>query len=178
MNQIVRNLARQLFTCPVTALGIVTCVSFMALSAALISQYFFGLHPCPLCIYQRIPYVVVIALGIIGIFSSIKIHAKTGALNLALCGVAFFVNTGIAVYHVGVEQKWWSSAACSVPDFTNLSFDEIQARIYSAPSVSCDAIAWELFGISMAGYNVLLCLTLGIYAMLAAVFVTRRSNGF
>lgn len=166
------------FTDPIAVLGVLVAVSAAALAAALVGQYGFGLHPCPLCIYQRIPYAVVIGLGLIGIVLSMKINVKIGAAVIALCGIAFLVNSSIAFYHVGVEQKWWASGACSVPDFSMLSFEEMQARINNAPAVSCDAIPWQMFGISMAGYNVILCFILGIYSLIASVFVTRKANGF
>lgn len=166
------------FTCPLAVLGALAAVSAAALTAALIGQYGFNLHPCHLCILQRIPYGIVIGLGLIGMMLSVKFNAKIGAIVIALCGAVFLVNSGIAFYHVGVEQKWWASSACSVPDFATLSFEQIQQRIYDAPSVSCDAVPWQLFGISMAGYNVILCFGLGIYALIASIFVTRKANGF
>lgn len=166
------------FTCPVAALCAMAGISAAAIVAALIGQYGFNLHPCHLCILQRIPYFVVIGMSLIGVVLTRQYGVKIGAIVIALCAVAFFINSGIAVYHVGVEQKWWASAACSVPDMASLSFEELQERIYNAPSVSCDAIAWKLFGISMAGYNVILCAMLGIYGLLASIFVTRKANGF
>lgn len=165
------------FSSPVFILCVLAGISVAALAFALTGQYGFGLHPCVLCIYQRIPYGIVIGLAVIGTVLTNKAGDKAGAAVIALCGLAFLANAGIAFYHVGVEEKWWASAACSVPDLSNLSFEELQRRIQEAPSVSCDAIAWQMLGISMAGYNVILCGLLGIYALAASVTVTRKANG-
>ena len=146
-----KKLIDDVLTRPAYALGLVTFLSVAALAAALTGQYLFGLHPCELCIYQRIPFAVVIFLGIAGLWASRMAGPKYGAFNLFLIGVSLFVNAAIAFYHVGVEQKWWASASCSVPDIAGMTPEELQARILSAPAVACDAIAFELAGISMAG---------------------------
>ena len=44
------------------ALGTVLAASVVVLGTALLSQYVGGLQPCILCLYQRVPYGVVIVL--------------------------------------------------------------------------------------------------------------------
>ncbi|PCH99620.1 MAG: disulfide bond formation protein B [Alphaproteobacteria bacterium] len=165
------------FYCPHFILLGLAVVSASALVAALISQYVFGLLPCELCIYQRIPYAVVILLAVIGIKATKKIGVKYGAFNIFLCGVALLINSGIAFYHVGVEEGWWTSG-CSIGNLSTLNADDLAASIKSAPAVSCSSKPWSLFGISMAGYNIALCGFLGIYSILSSITVTRRANGF
>lgn len=162
----IQRLFTAAFTCPHFIFLILGGISVTALTAAFISQYVFGMYPCYLCLWQRIPYAVVILLSIMGAIATKQMGAKYGAFNIALCGVAFIINSVIAFFHVGVEQAWWSSG-CSVPDLANLSPEEMMAAIQSAPAVSCADIPFELFGISMAGYNVILCGILGIYCLIA-----------
>lgn len=155
-------------------------ISVFSLGFALISQYVFGLQPCELCIYQRWPYVIV---GVIGLFILLFLRhrPKLAALLMAVAAVTFFTNMGIAIFHVGVEQKWWAGLkTCSQPDFMgkNLSVEELEALILAAPVVPCDEIAWTLFGLSMASYNVMLSFAYGVYSLLAGIFITRKSNGF
>ncbi len=57
---------RQLLN-PTTAMALLVLASATALGAAFVSQYGFDLQPCVLCIYQRWPYVIVIALCLIGL---------------------------------------------------------------------------------------------------------------
>jgi disulfide bond formation protein DsbB len=165
------------FYCPHFILMMLAAISIAALTAALISQYVFGLLPCELCLYQRIPYAIVILLAVLGVWATKKMDAKYGAFNIFLCGIALLINSGIAFYHVGVEEAWWTSG-CSVGNLSELSTDALMASIKSAPAVSCSAKPWDLFGISMAGYNVMLCAGLGIYSIVASVTVTRKANGF
>ena len=68
---------------------------------------------------------------------------------------------GIAVFHVGVEQHWWQGITeCSAPMVSGTSA-EIMGQIMAQPLVRCDAIAWSLFGISMAGWNALVSTLIG-----------------
>ncbi|MGY9006863.1 MAG: disulfide bond formation protein B, partial [Alphaproteobacteria bacterium] len=57
------------------------------LGTALASQYFGGLQPCPLCLWQRYPYVVVIWLAGIGFglagYATLTVRART------LCTIAY-----------------------------------------------------------------------------------------
>lgn len=152
---------------PCYTLGAVAAIAFIALATAFASEAFLGLEPCKLCIYQRWPFAIVILLGIIGL--TIKALRRPA---LFLSGLAMLVNSGIALYHSGVEQKWWKSAfeGCSVPS-AFLNGDKTQSileNIMSAPTARCDEIPWQdpILGLSMANYNILLCFALFIVCAL------------
>jgi len=135
-----------------------------ALGAALTTQYGFGLKPCVLCIYQRIPYVVAAFLAATAL--SPKMSARNKLLLIALCGVAFAVDSGIAVFHVGVEHHWWEGlAACVGGGPQAQSVDALKAMLAGPPPVPCDQIPWSLFGISMAGYNAMFALGLAVFSV-------------
>ncbi len=141
------------------------------LAVAFASQYIAGLEPCVLCLYQRVPYGAVIALSGLGLgLSGLAPPPKGVIVSLAgLCAVAFLVNAGIAIFHVGVEQHWWQgSEACGAVGTMARTIEELRAQILAAPVVRCDAVPWSLFAISMAGYNVLASLGLFVASAIAA----------
>jgi disulfide bond formation protein DsbB len=143
-------------------------MSALALAGALIGQYGFDLRPCDLCIYQRIPFVLNIFLGIAAYFFLSR-HNPI----IALSGVSFFINSGIALFHSGVERKWWAGlTGCSTPDMSG-SIDELLKRIQETDVVRCDEIPWSLFGLSMANYNVAFCLGM---AVLSLIYLVRRAK--
>ncbi len=157
---------------PNTAPMLLALASITALAAAFISQYGFDLQPCVLCIYQRWPYAIVIALCLLVVVPGLR--QRTPWL-LALCALALAVNAGIAAYHVGVEQHWWAgSEACVGAGGTPQTLDALRAQIMNTPVIRCDEVAFSLFGVSMAGYNVLFSLALAIYAGLAGASVWKR----
>ena len=69
-------------------------VGLFSLGAAFGSQYFGGLQPCILCIYQRYPYGVVITLGVL--LALLSRHRALAVTITALAAVALFVVGAIA----------------------------------------------------------------------------------
>lgn len=90
---------------PHTALLLVLA-SVATLGSAYTFQYF-GYEPCTLCWYQRYPYMAVILLsGLAALLC--RRNDSPANLILLLVGAsiaALFVDSGIAVFHVGVEQN-------------------------------------------------------------------------
>lgn len=142
---------------------LITLSSAMALAGALIAQYGFNLHPCELCLYQRAPFVLNIFLGLLAL------RWATGRVFLiGLSGASFLINSGIALFHSGVERKWWTGlTGCTTPDMSG-SIEDILKRIQETAVTRCDEIPWSLFGLSMANYNVAFCLGLGLICLIYA----------
>jgi disulfide bond formation protein DsbB len=134
--------------------------SIFALAGALVAQYVFGLAPCPLCVYQRIPYFLAIFIGLLGAYAYKTQRTKLAYGVVGILGLTFLSNSIIAAFHTGVERKWWQGLeGCSAPDMSG-SMTDILARIKAAPIIRCDVIPWAdpIFGFSMANYNVAACL--------------------
>jgi len=135
-------------------------------AAALAFQYIGGLHPCQLCISQRW------ALGV-GIAGALLAGLSKGALRV-LFGViglgGFVVEAGLAIYHTGVERHWWlGPQSCSgggeLPTSFNAGtvFEDAAGR---APA-ACNEIPWDLFGLSMANFNVVIAAGMAFLCLMA-----------
>ena len=170
------SLLKNLLSHPILVPAGLLLLAVTALGSALTSQYVFGLIPCPLCIYQRWPYAIIIALSIVALFMGLKKNPKAVSKLVFLCGLALLVGGLIAAYHTGVEQHWWKSflEGCSV-NFG--SAGDLLKQIESTVAARCDEIPWSLFGISMAGYNAIFSLIAAPLTMLSALMITRKANG-
>ena len=145
-----------------------TGVAVAALCIAWIAQYGFGLAPCELCYWQRYGYWAAIGIGVVAIFS--PAGSALRRVLLWLLALAFLATAGIALFHVGVEQKWWQGlATCSGDLGGAVSTQDILSAIENAPIVRCDEPAFVLFGISMAGYNLILALALALFTLRGAL---------
>lgn len=125
------------------------------LAGAFAFQYIGGLAPCQLCLWQRWPHASAVVIGALAL--------ATGWRGLAWAGaMAALATAGIGAFHVGVEQGWWEGlASCTASSLGGVSTaDLLNPAANVAQPVRCDAIPWELFGISMAGWNVVLSLGL------------------
>ena len=129
-------------------------------------QYLGGMAPCKLCIWQRYPHGAAVLIGAVTLATGWRILPWAGAL-------AALTTAGIGLYHAGVEQGWWEGpTTCTSGPIGGLSAEQLMAQIMEAPLVRCDEIPWDLFGISMAGWNGLVSLGLALVWLLAA---TRRA---
>ena len=135
------------------------------LAVAFAAQYWGGLQPCELCIWQRWGYGAVAAFAMLSLLAAPAPTAQH--MLLVLGGVAAFGVAGIAIFHVGVEQHWWPGfTECASPISGDMTTEEYEAAILAAPVVRCDQVAWSFAGISMAGYNVFYAIGLGLFAFL------------
>ena len=125
-------------------------------------QYIGGMPPCKLCLWQRYPHVAAILIGAVAL--------ALPRASLALAGAAATLTTaGIAFYHTGVERGWWSGpTSCSSTSPTGLNTDDLFDQIMAAPVIRCDEVPWEMFGLSMASWNMLAPLALAAIWIMAA----------
>ncbi len=123
-----------------------------ALALALVGQFAFGLQPCILCLYERIPYLCVAFVALIGIV--LPLGERQRRRLLVFAGLMFAGGAGLAVYHVGIEQHWWTSSipGCVGAPVQTMSVEDLRASIL-VPLRSCDQVDWRLFGLTLAGWN-------------------------
>ena len=160
------NVARLQINSPRDLSAAIVAVSVGSLLLAYTAQYGFGLEPCILCLYQRVPFAANVVLGLIALFMSAESPARVWILRV--CGLAFLIGGGIAFYHVGVEQHWWQSAAsCGGTPITGaITSEQLLQSLQQVQPKACDDVDWTLFGISMASYNVVFSTGLGILTFL------------
>lgn len=171
---------KKYLSCPIFVCGSLFSASVIALGAALIAEHFFNLKPCPLCIYQRIPFAVTAILAMIGLILSYSPDRMKIVAGIIFTTALFYLgNSIIAGYHSGVERHWWVSflQGCTV-DFSNT--DNLLATIEQTTAARCDEIPWAdpILGLSMANYNIPFSLGLSAFAFISSILMVRRSNGF
>ncbi len=159
-----------------TIAALILAASLGALASAMIAEYVFDLAPCPLCIYQRWPYVATALLA--GLAMAMATRGRWPALLVGLGCPVFAGEAALAFYHVGVEQGWFEGlAACAGAGETPATLEALRAQLLEGPTTPrCDEPAWTLFGISMAGYNVVYAAVLAGFSGAAAVIMAKRSR--
>jgi disulfide bond formation protein DsbB len=133
--------------------GFVLVASAIVLGTALLSQYWGGLAPCELCLMQRWPWAVVIVISLVVVL----VGERAGLVWVALLlGLVFAVSVVMAFYHVGVEQHWFAGpTACTASEGGAMTLEQMKQQILGTAPVLCDRPAWTLFGVSLAGWNLL-----------------------
>ena len=148
--------AKNLLSNPVVTFGLVALMSFVALFAALFSEAFLGLEPCVLCMAQRYPFALGMALAFMGL--GVRKDIFLARILFLISGVGFLINSAIAFYQTGVQSGWWASGieACSVLFMDDTTQQSILENLMSAPMTSCDEITWAdpIFGLTIANLNI------------------------
>jgi disulfide bond formation protein DsbB len=150
---------------PGMAAAAIAAADALTILGAYFFQYVIGLAPCPLCLEQRIAFYVSIPLAIaIVLATGFGAPRRLLAVGLAVIALVMLFNTGLALFHAGVEWKWWQGPRdCSGP-LTDLGAGgDLLSSLNEISLVRCDEAAWRFLGLSLAGYDVL------ISAALAAV---------
>jgi disulfide bond formation protein DsbB len=151
---------------PIAAAAIIVALGAMAtILGAWFFEYALGYAPCPLCLQQRIPYYVAIPLAVLIAVGASKRWPRQLLLGgLMLIVLAMLIGAAMGIYHSGVEWKWWPGPPSCGAAVGDLGSGNLLERAQSARIIRCDEAAWRFLGLSLAGYNVLISLTLAAVA--------------
>ena len=149
----------------VAAALIVAIVGAAVIGGAWFFEFVLHYQPCPLCLEQRLPYYIGIPLALV-----IAIAAWRGAPRAVVVGGLIVLaglmawTCGIAVFHAGVEWKFWPGPTECSGAATLGPAGGLLDRLKDIVVVRCDEAAWRFLGISLAGYNVVVSLGLALVA--------------
>ncbi|MGE3830999.1 MAG: disulfide bond formation protein B, partial [Parvibaculaceae bacterium] len=154
---------------PQKAALLIFIVSLLTILGAFIFEYN-GYPPCPLCLMQRWAYYAAMPLALVVALLAQRNAGPVGLL-LALIGLIFAANSIFGIYHSGIEWGFWPGPdTCSGGDVTRGL-----PKIGNEPVISCSEAAIRIFGLSLAGWNAVICAGLAAVAFHAARSVPSRN---
>lgn len=138
--------------------------SVSVISVALALQLFGGFQPCHLCLQERIPYYVGVPLTVIALLASLvgsNLSIACGGLLTCVAAVVFAYGVDTSIYHVGVEWGHWAApTTCNQTGADLKNLNDFISQLNSTAYVDCSKPALVVFGLSLAGWNVLASLFL------------------
>ena len=132
---------------------LVTLFSVVALTSALIAEYYFDLQPCAMCLKQREPYYVIILSFILVMILKWqdKIWFYVGVQIVCIYGLFY------SLWHVGIENKILAGpSTCSGGLNISTNTLSLKEQIISKAVINCEEVAWSIFGLSAATMNSLI----------------------
>lgn len=147
---------------------ILLTISSLIISGAYILEYFYNFPPCKLCIYQRVPYFLIIMVCFFSFF------AKYKSTHFYVIFFLLFSSFLIAFYHSLVERglvKFNSGCSSSVDSFENI--DDLRNHLDSVSITKCDEILFSLMGFSLANINAIISFVL----VLINIYFVKRFYG-
>jgi disulfide bond formation protein DsbB len=146
------------------------------LAAAHAFETFGHLAPCTLCLYQRDVYWTALPIAAASLVVVRTPLAKLASLLGFVLALTFLVGAAIAVWHAGAEWKFWPGPKTCASAGGGASAAGLAALMHGARIAAphCDEAAWRLFGLSMAGWNVLISLKLAAWSAVWSVWKLRH----
>lgn len=84
---------------------IILVLSLAPLVIAYVSEYFFEIQPCKLCIYQRITYIIMATILVIDLTKLFK--RLYNRITSSIIEILLIVNFLIAIFHYGIEKRFF-----------------------------------------------------------------------
>lgn len=139
----------------------------------------YGYAPCALCLDQREAHWAALGVAAAGLAASIIVRAPiAAAAAVGALALVYAVSAGLSFFHVGVEWGFWPGPASCAGGFGGVAdisaLNEALTQRVIPPS--CSEAAWRLFGVSMAGYNLLVSAGLFAIAFAAALGAAREAK--
>ena len=141
--------------------------SVLLILYALYAQYFLGLEPCPLCIFQRI---AVIALGLFFLFMALKPPQRRTSRILASMFLMIIssIGVGVAARHVWIQNLPSDKVPGCGPglDFmiSNFPLSEVFEMVFSG-SGECAESSWSFAFLSMQAWVIVWLIVFGSYGV-------------
>ncbi|MGE0698694.1 MAG: disulfide bond formation protein B, partial [Hyphomicrobiaceae bacterium] len=124
-------------------------------------------------------------LGIPALFASLVLVAadrpRAAALLFFAVALVFLANSGLAIYHAGVEWKFWpgpdtcAQAPGGLKPLAGAGGDLVKS-LGTTRVIRCDEAAWRFLGLSFAGWNVIGSFLIFVAALQAAFAASDRAR--
>lgn len=147
-----------------------------AILGALAFQFIGGLYPCELCLTQRWPYYIGLPILALAILVWNRLPAPVRITATALVAGLFAWGAGVGAYHAGVEWGFWPGPqSCTGVGDATVSLDML-ADMSDVRIVPCDAVQWELLGVSLAGFNALISAAIVVMLVISIIGQVRKAR--
>jgi disulfide bond formation protein DsbB len=151
----------------VTSLRIALAILLIA-AGSIASAWTFqalGFAPCDLCLKERLPYYVGMALAGAACLLAWRGPAALLPAAFGFIGLIFAASAIFGAYHAGVEWGFWPGPKdCTGPLDHTRSVNDFLIQLQTVKIVRCDAAALRIFSLSLAGWNAVISAALGLLA--------------
>jgi len=155
----------QLFSTPLKNTYWFLAAATGAILIALAFEHIGGYKPCPLCLQERYAYYLAMPLTVAAIAAQRSGRALWAAIFIAIAGIAFLINSGLGLYHSGVEWHWWPGpTACSGNAELGAGSGNFLESLKNTRVIRCDEAPWRFLGLSFAGWSMIISFFLALFS--------------
>ena len=130
-------------------INLILIFSILSILFAFYVEYILGHKPCNLCLFQRLPYVLIIFLIVL-----LLIFKSFERLIFLFLSIIFLSGALLALYHFGIEQGIFSESFVCKGDVNDgtLNKEEILKQL-KIRQISCKDVTFTILGVSLATIN-------------------------
>ena len=139
-------------------INLILIFSILSILFAFYVEYILGHKPCNLCLFQRLPYILIIFLIVL-----LLIFRNFERLIFLFLSIIFLSGALLALYHFGIEQGIFpESFVCKSDDnHGTLNKEEILKQL-KIRQISCKDVTFTMLGVSLATINTFVSTILAI----------------
>jgi protein dithiol:quinone oxidoreductase len=160
-----------LLTNPTRVFGLIGIASATGVGAALVSQHVFDMQPCPWCILQRLIFMLIACVAVVGLFWRGR-GAQLGAAVLidllATCGISAALWQHFVA---AVSQSCKLTLADKI--ISGLALDGALPEIFAVRASCAEAVA-SMFGVPYEFWSLALFAVVGALSVLALLGRLKR----
>ena len=124
--------------------------SVLSLLTAVYIEYSIGIKPCTLCIYQRIPYILLIFVSFLGF------NYSENLFWIKLQTLIFLISFILSGYHFGIETGFFEEfTGCTAQNVNLLDKTKILNSLQNN-TISCKNVGFKILGMSLATINMII----------------------
>ncbi len=144
-------------------IGFLVCT--LLILVALFLQYYVHLEPCPLCMLQRVAFIV---LGIVFLIGALHGPGKVGSRVYAVVSlIPAFTGLGLAIRHVWLQYNPPEYVSCAGDFYSQLERMPLGRLISNALRATgdCSKVDWTLIKLSIAEWSLIWFVILSVLSL-------------
>ena len=149
--------------------GLIAFTAFALLGVAFYMEYEMGLEPCPLCMLQRIVFLVI---GIVALASAVH-NTVRGFRNYAIGIVVLSIlGAGLSIRHLYLQGLPEEQLPACLPGLSYMvevfPWQEIMAAMIMGTG-ECGDVVWTFLGLSIPGWTLVAFIGMAVVNIIIAV---------
>ena len=133
------------------------CIS--SIISAVYIEHVLKVHPCTLCLYQRVPYLVSIFVCFFGYNYSNNLFWMYSLI------LVFILSSLLSGYHVGIENNIFKEFSGCTGGNLNITNKSELLKSLSNSIPNCKEVNFRMFGLSLATINLMISTVISLISI-------------
>jgi disulfide bond formation protein DsbB len=132
-----------------------------------------GYPPCPLCLYQRLPYYFLLTIGLVAfpLNAALKLGQMAWISIGSIAVLTLCLSTALGIFHAGVEFNLWQGPTGCSGAIQAANIEQLLETLKNKVAVSCKEPNILILGLSLSVWN-----TIVSVFMLAVMYQGLRNS--